>query len=317
MLKILITIILIFSLINCFGQVLLEDISGDQIANNVNSANLNANNLGLIKLNTGDQTFGFNYFISTVLHDPSNYFVHQFGIKAKPTDGYASVFSNSQFSPSVNISYGFTKVPLFLKTAWGGVNLSIDQNKYSFYKKDTSFDKQLSTVNHSGFNLIGNYNLLVASTIIINFRFGYSRKDNYQDLKSVEVKDVKSDFDASTSIERQVIVTKNAKDGKLLEYDSYPMSFSITKCTATDALSSANASKLKIGYTFYIKNLISNNLPKTDVGFIFIFTKQDKNGIRNPVFGFNIQAQDFFDNQRLNTGLLKRFQFGFTTNFTP
>lgn len=306
------------------AQVLIEDKDGERISSNFSNLLEDNKNFSLIKLGTGDQSLGFNYFKSTKLSDAGDYRVNVFGIKAKPTEGYAAVISNGQFSPGINISYSLIKFPIFfnsttgrLKPAdWGGVDINYDINKYSLYNKDTTFSNQIYSKTFKGFSLGLNYNLLISQKFIFSLRAGYSRKNNYDEMTSVEVKNIKSTSDQPTSTERQVITSKTVKAGNFKEYDAYPIVFSITKATSTDALTSPVATKLKIGYTFYIKNLASQDLPKTDAGIIFFLTRQGKNGIRTPVFGINIQAKDFFDVQKINNGLFNRLQVGFTTNFT-
>ena len=316
--KVLIICTLMTLLVNSNAQVLLEDKDGDKTVSNV--FGIPDNNFSLVKLNTGDQSLGFNYFTSTKAHDPSSYKIGVFGIKAKPTEGYAAVFNNGQFSPGINLSYSLTQVAILadgltgkLKPVdWGGVDIGFNVNKYSLYNKDTIFGKQIESKSFKGFNLTLNYNLLLKQSIIINFKIGYSRSNNYEDLTSVEVKDIKSIFDSTTATLRQTTTTKLVKAGNYLEFDAYPIAFSITRTTPT----TANPDKLLLGYTFFIKNLISQEKPKTDMGIIFFLTRQSKNGVRSPVLGINFQSKDFFDVEKQNNGLLNRIQIGFTTNFS-
>lgn len=320
--KVLLISLFSFSGFVCTAQILLEDKEGEKIA--TNAWDIPNGSFASVKLNTGDQSLGFNRYTSTKLHDPSKYRVSDFGVKAKPTEGYAAVFSNGQFSPGVNVSYSLTQVSVLadgtkgkLKPIdWGGFDVSYNVNKYLLYKKDTSFTNQVYAKIFKGFNLGLNYNLLVNQTFIISFRVGYSRKNNYDDLTSVEVKDLKSSFDSATATQRQTSVVKTAKSGTFTEYDAYPISFSITRSTATDNAKDPQSSSLKIGYTVYIKTIASPDLPKTDAGVLFFLTRQGKNGVRTPVFGVNLQAKDFFDVQKINNGLLNRIQIGFTTNIS-
>ena len=305
------------------AQVLLEDKEGEKIATNFWDIP-NNNNFSLIKLTTGDQSLGFNYFISTKVPGVSNYKVSAFGLKAKPTEGYAAVLSNGQFSPGISMSYSLTKFPIFFNSVtgiikpadWGGIDVSYDINKYLLYNKDTSFANQIYSKNFKAFSLGINYNLLLKQIFIVSFKIGYSRRNNYDELTSLEIKDTKTFFDSATITQRQSSISKAVKSGVYKELDAYPISFSITKATATDALGSANANKLKIGYTVYVKTLVSEELPKTNAGIIIFLTRQGKSGVRTPVLGVNVQAKDFFDVRKVNNGLLNRIQVGFTTNFS-
>lgn len=307
--------------ISSYSQVLLEDKTGDQIANNFSMFGTNGiSNLALIKINSSDQTLGFNYFISNANSDPSNYKIHEFSVKAKPTEGYAAVFSNGQFSPGVKLGYSYTKVPLLADkndyTDWLTINTGYDISKYLLYKKDTVFKEQVYNQNFKGFNLSFNYNALIKSKYILSLKAGYVRSNNYDDLKSLEVKDIISFFDTASSTQRQTIKTKAAKEGKFEDFDTYPLVISFTRTTQTDVIGSAAASKLRIGYTIYLKTIASKELPKTTAGLIFFLTKQDKSGVRSPVFGINLQATDPFDVQDKNNGLLNRIGIGFTSVFT-
>ncbi len=125
--KITLITILNFIYLVSYEQILLEDKNGDVIVRNQFKAN---DNTAFIKLNTGEQTLGFNYIISTKLNNANNYTINEFGIKVKPTEGYASVFSNAQFSPGIKLSYAITKLRIFSKSIknsfidWAGFEVS-------------------------------------------------------------------------------------------------------------------------------------------------------------------------------------------------
>ena len=328
------SLLLMIAGIESKAQVLLEDRNGDQIANNApiyanTGAGVPGINLSLIKLNTGDQSFGFNYITTTKNFNPSNYRIVEFGLKARPTEGYAAVFTNGQFSPGFRASYSYTKVPL-LKTGsgytdWGGFNVNYDVDKYTLYRRDTTFSTQFSSKTFKGIHLGLNYNALINSIWIMNCRVGYSRRNNYDDLNSVDVEDYNVITDPSSRVVRQIIRKRTAREGIFKEYDTYPFILAFTKATSSDDPSDpdpvvkANSKKLKIGYTVYLKNLVSNELPQSDLGLIFFLTQQDNKqnkGVRMPVFGLNIQASDPFDVQKQNGGLLDRLSLGFTSVFS-
>jgi hypothetical protein len=308
-----------------YEQILLEDKKGDQIANNspiyTNKAGLSGINVALIKLNTGDQSLGFNYITTTKSINPSNYKIHEFGVKAKSTEGFASVFNNWQFSPGLRFDYSLTKVHIFKDVTdyidWGGITLSYDINKYSLYKKDTTFSNQFYSQNFKGLNIAFNYNALVKNSWIVNVKAGYSRSNNYDDLVAIDVQDISSITDPATSTVRQVIRKRSAKEGNFSEFDAYPITIALIKATPTDVSGAPYATKLRFGYTIYLKNIASNiDIPNTTVGAVFFLTEQAKNGVRSPVFGLNIQAADPFDIHHLNTGLSNRIGVGFTTIFS-
>ncbi|MGI4728262.1 MAG: hypothetical protein ACRYGB_06800, partial [Janthinobacterium lividum] len=110
--------------------------------------------------------------------------------------------------------------------------------------------------------------------------------------------------------------TTTAAQGNFVEYNAFPQVLSFTQATETDAEGSADASKLRIGYTLFIKNQFASYLNKTDAGAIVFLARQDKSGIRNPVFGIVLQAVNLFDTQHLDNGLQNRIRIGFTSNFS-
>lgn len=319
-------VILIFISLSSYGQVLLEDKDGDVILRNQFKKD---DNTSLIKLNTGDESLGFNYIISTKSKDENNYKINEFGIKVKPTEGYATVFDNNQFSPGVRFSYAITKVRVFSKSIvnpfidWAGIELNYDFNKYSLFNRSNAFKDQFYSKNFKALTAYISYNYLVTSggssinsKLLFSLKAGYAKRNNYQALNSVTIDDVNSIIDPVTSTERQITETRVSKEGSFEEFDVYPLIFAVTKLTATDSSQSPDAKKFKIGYTAYFKNLASAALPKQDAGIIFFLTKQDKSGIRNPVFGLNLQAGDPFNIQHTNTGFQSRITVGFTTIFS-
>lgn len=316
----------VFISVSSFEQVLLEDKDGDVILRNQFKKD---DNTSLIKLNTGDQSLGFNYIISTKSKDENNYKINEFGIKANPTEGYATVFSSNQFSPGIRFSYAITKVRIFSKNIknpfidWGSIELNYDLDKYSLFNRTNTLKDQFYSKNFNAVNAYISYNYLVTSggssinsKLLFSIKAGYSKRNNYDELNSVTVEDAFSITDPGTSIERRITRTRTSREGDFEELDVYPLIFSVTKLTATDSPESADAKKLKIGYTAYFKNLASAALPAQNLGVIFFLTKQDKSGIRNPVFGLNLQSDDPFDNQNTGSGFQSRITIGFTTVFS-
>ncbi len=324
--RIIILLLLICTSSTSFSQVLLEDKNGDVIVRNQFRKD---DNVSLIKLNTGDQSLGFNYIKSTKNQDENNYLIHEFGIKAKPTEGYAAVFNSNQFSPGVKFSYALTKLRIFsadIKSGfidWASVEFNYNINKYTLYRSDTTFSNQFSSQSFKPLSFLLHYNYLIqkgdlAGKLLISAKAGYSRSSNFDDLRSVEIHDIKTIIDPATSTARQIIKNRTGREGKYEEFDSYPLTLAITLLTQTDPRGSDEAKKLRLGFNGYIKSLATKiNKPETNAGVIFFLTRQDeKNGIRNPVFGLNIQADDPFDVQDYNNGLQNRISIGFTSIFS-
>ena len=69
--------VLLFFSTTSFEQILLEDKDGDGIVRNIIPSD---DNISLIKLNTGEQSLGFNYVISTQLKNLNKYNIREFGI---------------------------------------------------------------------------------------------------------------------------------------------------------------------------------------------------------------------------------------------
>lgn len=318
--KLYLTLTIFILLKTVSAQVLLEDKDGEKVVNYSAVLRPEISRLSLIKLNTGDQSLGFSYFISSALHDPAKYAVQEFGLKAAPTAGYAAVFRNGQFSPGIKANYGLTLVNPFNRSTltktvdWASLDLGYNFDQYSLYQPDASFNNQIYSKTSHSFRASLSYNLLLGSKFILNFKAAYARQNNYSNLNQVEITDINSMVTTTTT--RQVSNTTIAAQGRFVEYNAFPQVVSFTRATKTDAEGSADASKLRIGYTLFIKNQFSSYLNKTDAGAIIFLSRQDKSGIRNPVLGLILQAVNLFDTQRLDNGLQKRILIGFTSNFS-
>ena len=306
-----------------FCQLLLETKEEDElfkplITTSAMTSSLNKSRF--IKINAGEQSLGFDYY-----KGPSNgtfvkYSFWNLGVKAKPTEGIAAVFSNGQFSPGVTLSGSVTQVKILDKTKtkpenyfldWGSLSFNYSVNKYQLYRPDTTFKNQLYSVTFQGFALSGNYNMLLNSKVLVSLKLGYARKNNFNDLDAVEVRDIKTIIDTSTNTTRQASATKTARQGKYSEFDAYPIGISFTKLTYDDP---TLGKAYSFGYSFYMNALPSNfDKPKTNVGFI-LYLAQMNNGISTPIIGLNFQFSDFFDVKKTNNGLIKRFGIGITSN---
>lgn len=313
---------MLLSLCDIHGQLFLEDKNGDALFQPMLSIDGTSSliNSGLIKLNTGDQSIGFDYYNRTTPLGQPKYKFWTLGVKVKPTEGYAAVFKNGQFSPGVNISGSLNQVKIFDRDTtkpensfldWGSIYAHYSVNKYQLYKSDTLFKNQLSSKTFSGLSLGLNYNMLIKSRWLISFRAGYSRTNNYNDLTSVEVRDSKFQTDAESSVTREILTTKTARQGSYREYDSYPFNVSISRLTPDNM----EEKSLMFGYSVYVSGKPSKIAkPVTDAGVI-LFISQMKKDISVPTIGLNFQFNDFFDTQNLNNGLMKRLSVGLTTNF--
>ncbi|HEY1045695.1 MAG TPA: hypothetical protein VGF79_04600 [Bacteroidia bacterium] len=297
-----------------YGQVLIDNKFGEQMFSPF--INSSTSRSGLIKINSNEQSLGFNYF---ALLDPIGKPRYKFAnieIKSKPTEGLAPIFRNGQFSPGFSIAGAITQVKIFDKEAtkpennfidWGSFDFKFGKSKYQMYNADTTFDNQLYSAQYSPFSLNLSYSILAHSSCLISFKIGYLRSNNTSDLELVEVLDKRTQFDTANNTTRDIVTTKTARNGIYKEMDSYPINFSIIKLTPDDA------SMSQLGYGAFFSTLPKNGyLPITDVGLILYYSTV-KNGNSTPVIGLNIIGNDFFDVRRKNNGLLNRLSLSLTS----
>lgn len=69
---------------------------------------------------------------------------------------------------------------------------------------------------------------------MLSLKFGYARKNNYEDLIQVEVKEIKNYYDSLSNTSRQVSSTKSVRTGDYSEFDAFPLNISLTKLTSDD-----------------------------------------------------------------------------------
>lgn len=317
-------LIFIISAAVSHAQILLEDKTGEVIIRNQFRKD---DNTSLIKVNTGDESIGFNYIKSSKLNDQNNYSIHEFGIKAKPTEGYASVISTGQFSPGIKINYALTKLRIFSQNTlsnyidWGGFEVNYSINKYALYNSSADFQNQIyfKTVKPLAIQAFYNYLFTAGkfnSRLLLTGKIGYKKSNNYDQLQNIKIQDIKS-ITGSDGTVRQVVNDRTGRQGNFLEYEGYPITFAFTFLTRSD--SDANlAKKLRIGFNGYWKTLATSaNKPQTNIGTIIFLTKQDeKTGIRVPNFGINIDASDPFDVNGTGGDLTDRISVAFTSVFS-
>ncbi|WP_157830411.1 hypothetical protein [Siphonobacter sp. SORGH_AS_0500] len=311
-----------------YSQILIDDKSGDVIGNNIPQIG-GGKNISLIRLNTGSQSIGFSHFLSSSMVDASNYSVNEFSLKTRPTDGLGPLINNGQFAPGIKLGYTYTKVNLFSDTGpggyidWGGVSINYDIDKYTLIKKDTTYFNQLYNKNFNGLGLYAYYSGLIKSKWIVYGRIGYTHQNNLDELSSVEAKEIIfTSTDPISGQQREVVKSKIGKLGLYEEFDGFPIILSITRTTKSDDPKSPDfkeslaAARLRIGFTAYLKNVMSNRLPNTTIGVILFLAKQDKMGVRIPILGLSIQAKDPFDVLNKGNSFQNRLGIGFTSVFS-
>lgn len=290
------------------GQVLLETQQGDIVTFAPNA--VTSSLFGVLNANDQSLSVRFLYGLPNPVGVlPKKYF--SFGLKAKPTNGIASLISDGKLSAGANISAAFTKIDLF---TCGGkyldfvtINTSYEAFKYDLFKADTLFKSQIYSKRFKGFNLGLSYNLLVKGAHLFVVSMGYSRKNNISSLKLIDITDQTASYDSS-GVNRTLSNKLSARKGTYKEFDRYPIRVSYTYVPPDGGVG------VKPGWSLYLKRDSSEDKRIMDLGVLLFFTTS-KIGSRMPVVGINLQADDFSDVQRRNNGLLNRLSLGLTSVF--
>jgi hypothetical protein len=317
----LIAFVLLFIAHASLGQTFFENAEGDELfisPDNVSNSRL------LGKVNTTTESLEFRTFIGftpvgKIL--PKKYLT--VSIKGKPSDGIATLFNNGNFNTSTSASIGYiivnpftpTSAPIVANDKYSSfvvISAIGERNKYTLFRSDTTFATQISSKTFTATGLDFNYNALIRGTHLFSVSVGYRRGNNYSSLKAVELKDTKTYTDPSTNTTRTVTTTTNGRQGTYKEYNSYPLRVSYTYCPSEGA-----TDKLKIGATGFISRNFGAPLSYTKLGGILFLTKVETGtGVRVPIIGLLVQADDFFDEANKNTALSDRVLVGLTTTFT-
>lgn len=313
-------LILLFKLpLLTFSQVLLETLDGDEIT--LNPLGLN-NSLVFGSINSSEQSLQFRTIIA--LPNRSGVMANRFftiGLKGKPSDGIVTLFSGGNFNAGTNINLSFSKIHLFSNkdkqdakfTDFFSIKAEYNVNKLTVFRTDTVFKFQVSNFNFEGGGMSFNYNALFSGKNLFNFSIGYSQKNNYSKLESIEVQDYKTIVDSVTGTTRQYGKVVNGKMGSYKEYESFPIRFGYTYCPSEIK---KDEEKLKFGFSLYYSSEFGKFIPSHNLGTLLFLTKQnDKSGIRAPIIGLGIQANDFTGNLNKNNTVTQRLTFSLTTTF--
>ncbi|MFD1144553.1 hypothetical protein ACFQ4C_25725 [Larkinella insperata] len=307
--------LIIFILINCsisFSQVLLESPQGDPIV--LNPTDLNKQSL-FGTFNATEQSLGLRFFFGFPDDDgalPSK--ILSLGVKAKPTDGIATLVNAGKLNVGANFSGAYTKIKLFAGRGrfidFLNINVGVEANKYTLFKGDTIFKSQTQTRNFNPFSFSLSYNGLLNGEHLFSISYGYQRRSNYNDLTSIELRDQTTYFDSTSKVTRIRAKITQAKEGVFKEFDSYPFR------VAYSYLPADGGSDIKPGFSVYLKKDSSIDKRIVDLGVTFFLTKDNNSGTRVPVIGLTLQANDFGDIQKKNNGLNNRLSIGLTSVFT-
>jgi hypothetical protein len=300
-----------------YGQVLLETLDGDEFSSNITDLK---NSIILGSVNSSEQSLQFKTLF--VLPNGTGILptrIITFGIKGKPSDGIFTLFSGSNFNPSTNLNVSFSKVYLFAKKEedkshfidFFSIRGDYNINKLTLFNSDTLFENQVNNFNFEGIVLSFTYNVLFSGKNLFTVAIGYAQKNNYSKLESVEIKDFNTIIDSVSGTTRQYGKTVNGKTGNYKEYESFPIRLAYTYCPSEV---DSDKDNLKFGFSLYYSNEFGKNKPLHNLGSLFFLTKQnEKSGIRTPIIGLGIQANDISDNMNKGNKLTKRISFNLTT----
>lgn len=238
--KKLLTIFVLICSFRSSGQILLKNLQGEPIFSpKLDESKQNT----LLNINTGTQSIGADYLFTTKSRNPSDYLIYRFGVSAKATEGVGSLITNGQFSPGVKLTAARTKIRLFanpLISKPDGTKRKFDDwltftgsfifEKNKLFKKDTTFAKQITDTTFTGYSLGMDYNMVLGTNEqdYINFGLTYNRRNNYNDLTSVDVVDKRIIFDSVSATQRNVEKKVSAKEGTYKEMDAAVIQLSYT-----------------------------------------------------------------------------------------
>lgn len=303
-----------------YSQVLLETIDGDEIT--LNPIGL-SNSIIIGNLNSSEQSLQFRTLFALPNKNgvlPNSFFT--LGLKGKPSDGIFTLFSGGNFNPSANINLSYTKVHLFSNrdnaesnfTDFFSIKGEYSVNKLTLFKSDTIFKNQINNFNFEGGGLSFNYNALVSGKNLFTLSIGYLSKNNYSKLESIEIRDYKTIVDTISGTSREYGKVVNGKSGNYKEFESFPIRFGYTYCPSEHE---DDKDKLKFGFSIYYTSEFGKFIPSHNFGTLLFLTKQTEktSGIRVPIIGIGIQANDLTDNANKGNNLSKRVSFNLTTTF--
>ena len=291
-----------------YCQVLVESIKGEDISLYPNNI---SNILTLGGVNISEQSIKLK-----LIYPLANKKYLTFGIEGKPSNGILSILSGGNISPSTKLSLVYTKKNIFSSSHnifdFFSIYTSYSVNKYTIISLDTIFEHQVNNKTFRGGSILFNYNAIINGKHLISLIIGNSRENNYSKLNDIVIKDYKVISDPKTGYNREISKTSiNGKSGKFEEYDRYPVRIGYTLCPPTDLKGSEKA---RLGYTCYYSCDFGKTIPIHNIGTILLYTTQDKKtGVRTPLFGFGVQANDISDNLNKKTSLMNRLTVNLST----
>ncbi len=299
-----------------FGQILLETLDGDEITLNPKGIK---NNTIIGNLSSSEESLQFRTIFTLPNKKgilPISFFT--LGLKGKPSDGIFTLFSDGNFNLSTNINLSYTKVHLFFYqnskvTDFFSIKSEYNVNELTLLKPDNIFDNQIDKFNFHGGGVFFNYNVLVSGKDLFAFSIGYSYKNNYSKLKPIEIRDYKITNDTISGISREYGKVINGREGSYKEFESFPVNVSYTYCPSE---SKEDEDKLKFGFSIYYASEFGKFKPSHNLGTLLFLTKQNQeSGVRIPIIGIGIQANDITDNANKGNTLTKRISVNLTTTF--
>lgn len=304
-----------------FGQVLIEDSEGSNVFMQLGKKDYNGG------LNFSTNIKNKNLTIRNFIRSGSSAspIFHAFEIKGKINNSISTLFSNKKVNPGVGIGYNFIKTDFLTSPRdrgyaidWLILTANYDASALSFFAEDTIFTKQVTNKNIASLSFSGNYTRFIKGKFFIGLTLGYKRDNNYGQLTNVDIEEVRTFSDSSSSTVRVVKRSRTAREGEFVEFDSYPLRFHVT-FEPTEDISKEN--KILLGSSFYFLRNINKLQTTSDFGINIHITKANKKagsqkGVRNAVVSFFIEAKDVFDERDKNNSLEDRLVFGIVTSFS-
>ncbi len=275
--KNLIIIVLLFCTIKSSSQLLTRILHGEPLF----SPKINENSQGiLLNLNTGTQSIGGDYLFTTKSKNPSDYLIYRLGVATKATDGVGPLFANGQFSPGVKLSAARTNIRVFASNIvkndgtkskfddWLTFTATYSFEKNKLFSKENSFAKQITDTIFSGYSLGLDYTMALGSNEqdYFNFNVAYNRRNNYNDLSSIDVFDNRLIYDSLTSTQRSIEKKVTAKEGIYKEMDAAIIQISYTRLPKYEFKNrkNANGSDMTFAKEETTTEYLTNNNGKID-----------------------------------------------------
>ena len=298
-----------------FAQALLESADGEELLQNpmgVTGSSL----IGNFNVSEQSAQFRATFVLPHQGILPDQYLT--LGLKGKPTNGIATLFSGGKMDMGTNINLGYTKINIFSGmmshfTDYITFKANFNVNKYTIFNPEEKFKDQFQSIHFRGGGVSVNYNNLVAGKNLFTVSAGYLFKNNFLSLPAVEIRDFKSIYNEETKTNREYGTTVNSRTGNFKKYHSIPlhMAYTLTPSEFKD-----EQEDIKFGFSTYYLAELGNYNSAHHIGAILFLTKLNfDTGVRIPVIGLGIQVNDVTGKISQQETFRERISLNLTTAF--